>query len=71
MKGIERLAGFIGLILMLAFFAPYVVKLPQLDITLILLGAWRWQGTISGNHEGLSPTRPARGRCVRPRPCRL
>ena len=38
MKGIERLAGFIGLILMLAFFAPYVVKLPQLDITLILLG---------------------------------
>jgi hypothetical protein len=37
MKGIERLAGFIGLILMLAFFAPYVVKLPQLDITLILL----------------------------------
>lgn len=38
MKGIERLAGFVGLVLMLAFFAPYVVKLPQLDITLILLG---------------------------------
>jgi hypothetical protein len=38
MKGIERLAGLVGLILMLAFFAPYVVKLPQLDITLILLG---------------------------------
>jgi hypothetical protein len=38
MKGIERLAGLVGLILMLAFFAPYVVKLPQVDITLILLG---------------------------------
>ena len=44
MKGIERLAGFIGLILMLAFFSPYVVKLPQLDITLILLGGMALAG---------------------------
>lgn len=44
MKGIERLAGFIGLILMLAFFAPYVVKLPQFDITLILLGGMALAG---------------------------
>ena len=28
----------IGLLLLVAFFVPYVVKLPQLDITLILLG---------------------------------
>ncbi|MFZ9162071.1 MAG: hypothetical protein ACO21Q_05505 [Burkholderiaceae bacterium] len=33
-----KLGGLIGLILLLAFFAPYVFKLPQLDITLILLG---------------------------------
>jgi hypothetical protein len=38
MKGFERLAGFVGLLLLVAFFAPYVIKLPQLDITLILLG---------------------------------
>jgi len=38
MKKIERLAGFVGLTLLVAFFAPYVLKLPQLDITLILLG---------------------------------
>lgn len=38
MKGVERVAGFVGLVLLLAFFAPYVVKLPQIDITLILLG---------------------------------
>jgi hypothetical protein len=38
MKGFERLAGFVGLLLLAAFFAPYVIKLPQLDITLILLG---------------------------------
>jgi hypothetical protein len=44
MKGIERLAGFVGLVLMLAFFAPYVVKLPQLDITLILLGGMALAG---------------------------
>ena len=34
----ERLAGFLALVLLLAFFAPYVHKLSQLDITLILLG---------------------------------
>ena len=33
-----KLGGFIGLILLLAFFTPYVMKLPQLDITIILLG---------------------------------
>lgn len=38
MKKSERLAGALGLLLLVAFFAPYVVKLPQLDITLILLG---------------------------------
>jgi hypothetical protein len=30
--------GLIGLILMAAFLLPYIFKLPQLDITLILLG---------------------------------
>jgi hypothetical protein len=38
MKKTERLAGLVGLTLLAAFFAPYVFKLPQLDITLILLG---------------------------------
>jgi len=38
MSKIEKLAGFIGLLLLVAFFAPFVVKLPQLDISLILLG---------------------------------
>ncbi|MFM1880498.1 MAG: hypothetical protein RLZZ344_732 [Pseudomonadota bacterium] len=33
-----KLGGFVGLILLLAFFTPYVLKLPQLDITLILIG---------------------------------
>jgi len=33
-----KLGGFIGLALLLAFFTPYVVKLPQIDITLILIG---------------------------------
>lgn len=37
MKKTERLAGLLGLVLLVAFFAPYVMKLPQLDITLILL----------------------------------
>ena len=38
MKTFRRVTGLIGLVLLVAFFAPYVVKLPQLDITLILLG---------------------------------
>ena len=38
MKKIERSFGFVGLLLLVAFFAPYVHKLPQLDISLILLG---------------------------------
>jgi len=38
MKKVERLSAFVGLALLVAFFAPYVAKLPQLDISLILLG---------------------------------
>lgn len=38
MKTFQRITGLIGLILLVAFFTPYVIKLPQLDITLILLG---------------------------------
>ena len=38
MKSFRRVTGLIGLILLVAFFTPYVIKLPQLDITLILLG---------------------------------
>ena len=37
MKPIERYTGLVGLILLVAFFAPYVLKIPQIDITLILL----------------------------------
>lgn len=37
MKNVERITGLIGLLLLAAFFAPYVWKLPQLDITLIML----------------------------------
>ena len=35
---VERFAGFVGLLLLIAFFVPYVVKVQQLDILLILLG---------------------------------
>lgn len=38
MKPLQGVTGLIGLILMAAFLVPYIVKLPQLDITLILLG---------------------------------
>lgn len=38
MKSLERYTGLIALILMAAFLVPYILKLPQLDITLILLG---------------------------------
>lgn len=38
MKSLERYTGLVGLILMAAFLLPYIWKLPQLDITLILLG---------------------------------
>ena len=38
MKKLEKLAGLVGLLLLVAFFAPYVHKLPQIDISLILLG---------------------------------
>lgn len=37
MKNVQRITGLIGLLLLAAFFAPYVWKLPQLDITLIML----------------------------------
>lgn len=38
MKKIEMLAGFVGLSLLVAFLVPYVHKLPQFDISIILLG---------------------------------
>jgi hypothetical protein len=38
MKKVERMAGFLAMVLLLLFFAPYIYKLSQLDITLILLG---------------------------------
>lgn len=38
MKSIERIAGFAALILLLMFFGPYIHKLKEIDITLILLG---------------------------------
>ena len=38
MKSFQRLTGFIGLTLMAAFLLPYIFKLPQLDIPLILMG---------------------------------
>lgn len=38
MKPLQRVTGLIGLILMAAFLVPYILKLPQLDITVILLG---------------------------------
>ena len=38
MKSLERFTGLVGLVLMAAFLLPYILKLPQLDITLILLG---------------------------------
>lgn len=38
MKPLQRVTGLIGLILMAAFLVPYIMKLPQLDITVILLG---------------------------------
>ncbi len=38
MKKLQRYTGLVGLILMAAFLVPYIMKLPQLDITVILLG---------------------------------
>jgi hypothetical protein len=37
MKSLERYTGLIGFLLLAAFLVPYIWKLPQLDITLILL----------------------------------
>ena len=42
MKSLERFTGLVGLALMAAFLLPYIFKLPQLDITLILLGGPGW-----------------------------
>jgi|GEM_PF-310236 hypothetical protein len=33
-----RLGGLVALLLLLAFFTPYVLKVSQIDITVILLG---------------------------------
>ena len=38
MKSLERFTGLVGLVLMAAFLLPYIFKLTQMDITLILLG---------------------------------
>ncbi len=38
MKSLQRVTGLIALVLMAAFLMPYILKLPQLDITLILMG---------------------------------
>jgi len=35
---IQRLTNLIALLLLLAFLAPYIYKLSQIDITLVLLG---------------------------------
>jgi hypothetical protein len=35
---IQRITNLIALILLLAFLAPYIYKLSQIDITLVLLG---------------------------------
>jgi hypothetical protein len=46
MKSLQRVTGLIGLILMAAFLLPYIFKLPQLDITLILMD-WAWLSSIT------------------------
>ncbi|TSE34337.1 hypothetical protein [Tepidimonas charontis] len=38
MKPLSRVAGLVGFALLALFFAPYVLKLGSVDITLILLG---------------------------------
>lgn len=38
MKLLRRFTGLIGLCLMAAFLVPYILKLPQLDIGIILMG---------------------------------
>jgi hypothetical protein len=35
---VHRISHIIALLLLIAFFMPYIIKLPQLDITLVLLG---------------------------------
>lgn len=38
MKKVERISGLLGFLMLVLFFAPYIHKLSQIDITLILLG---------------------------------
>jgi len=38
MKSLQRVTGLVGLILLAAFLMPYILKMTQLDITLILMG---------------------------------
>lgn len=38
MKNIQRVAGLIGLLLLAAFFLPYVLKMREFDLGLILVG---------------------------------
>ncbi len=38
MSRLERLAGVVGLLMLVLFLAPYIIKLSQWDITIILLG---------------------------------
>lgn len=54
MKSLERYTGLIGFLLLAAFLTPYIWKLPQLDITLILLGGLGLAGydyISSGNDD--------------------
>ncbi|MDM7948779.1 hypothetical protein [Hydrogenophaga sp.] len=58
MKSLRRATGLIGLILLGAFLVPYIMKLPQLDITVILLGGLGlavYDYFSSGNDEDGSP----------------
>ncbi len=37
MDKLERLAGLVGLLMLVLFLAPFIIKLSQADLTLILL----------------------------------
>lgn len=38
MKNVERSTALVGLLLLAAFFMPYVIKLKEIDLGIILLG---------------------------------
>lgn len=38
MTKLERFAGLVGLVMLVLFLAPFIIKLSQVDITVILLG---------------------------------